>query len=318
MYELTENIVTDSLFPHKINMRGALLEGGIFRLAKYLRTNNIDVIVACGAIYYPLACISGRLTGVKVVCWEHTNPAKRDDVAFEHIARRFGAVMSHRNVLISHAAYLYYCKHYRRKGNTLINNPADDSLFDSSTEYNLKSHTLLSVGRLTYAKNYQLLLDIANQILSNRDDWCWEIYGEGEDRTELEEKIASLGLKEKVILKGVVDDLYSRYPNYAAIVMTSRYEGFPMVLIEAAAKGLPMVSFDIETGPSEIITDDVNGFLVPANDAESMAKKLELLIEDPQMRMRMSEAARISVQPYKVKHICEQWRKLFEEMGFLR
>ena len=62
--------------------------------------------------------------------------------------------------------------------------------------------------------------------------------------------------------------------------MTSRYEGFPMVLIEAAAKGLPMVSFDISTGPNEIIVDNENGFLVSKYDVESMLAKLEILMDD--------------------------------------
>ena len=315
MYELPEDIACDSLFSQCINMRGALREGGIFKLVKYLRKNKIDVIVACGVIYYPLACVGGRLAGANVVCWEHTNPGKQNEVAFESAARRFGALMSHRNVLISQAAYQYYSKHYRSRRNVVINNPAADALFSGSVEYNRETRVLISVGRLTYQKNYPLLIDIAARVFANNHDWRWEIYGEGEDRFEIERKIAEKGLQGKVILKGVADDLYSRYPQYAAIVMTSRYEGFPMVLIEAAAKGLPMVSFDIETGPSEIIRDGVNGFLIPGNDVDSMIEKLETLMADPEMRARMSAAARLSVQPYRLNQICEQWRKLFEEMG---
>lgn len=315
MYELPEDIALDSLFSQSINMRGALREGGIFKLVKYLRKNKIDVIVACGVIYYPLACIGGRLAGAKVVCWEHTNPGKADEVAFESIGRKFGAIMSHRNVLISQSAYHYYCNNYRKSRNVVINNPASDALFKEPCEYDRETHRFISVGRLTYQKNYPLLIDIAARVLADKDDWRWEIYGEGEDRAELERKIAEKGLQGKVILKGVADDLYNRYPQYAAIVMTSRYEGFPMVLIEAAAKGLPMVSFDIETGPSEIIRDGVNGFLVSGNDVDSMIKKLETLMADSEMRERMSAAAKLSVQPYRVNQICEQWRRLFAEMG---
>ena len=315
MYGLPEDLTLDSLFTQRINMREALRRNGIPKLVRYLKSNQIDAIVACGVIYYPLACIAGRLAGVKTICWEHTNPGKKNEVAFESAARKVGALMSHRNVLISQAAYQYYCGHYRRKRNLVINNPAADELFENSQEYDSESRMLISVGRLTYQKNYSRLIDIAARVFEERDDWCWHIYGEGEDRSELERKIADYGLQGKVALKGAVDDLYSRYPGYAAIIMTSRYEGFPMVLIEAAAKGLPMVSFDIETGPKEIIQDGINGFLVPRDDMDRMISRLEMLMADPELRTRMSCAAKKSVEPFRVEQICEQWRKLFEEMG---
>ncbi len=318
MYALPENVALDSLFSQRVNMRGALRQGGITKLVKYLNKHRIDAVIACGVIYYPLACIAGRLAGVKVICWEHTNPGNKHDVTFESAARKFGAVLSHRNVLITQAACRYYHNNYRKKRNLVIYNPAADELFEDSKKYNQESHTLISVGRLAYPKNYSLLIEIAARILTRENDWCWHIYGEGEERAELEQKIADYGLQGRVVLKGAVDDLYSRYPQYAAIVMTSRYEGFPMVLIEAAAKGLPMISFDIETGPSEIIQDGVNGFLIPENDVNGMVEKLELLMAESEMRAGMSAAAKLSVEPYRVEQICEQWRKLFQEMDILK
>lgn len=67
-------------------------------------------------------------------------------------------------------------------------------------------------------------------------------------------------LENQLILTGNVSNV-SEYMQQASIyVMTSRSEGLPMVLLEAAQNGLPMVSFDIQTGPSEIIEDGKNGF----------------------------------------------------------
>lgn len=314
VYALPNSLRIDSLFREQINMRGALQKGGIGRLVRYLKENQIHVVIACGAIYYPMACIGGRLAGSKVICWEHTNPGKANEVAFENIGRRFGAMFSHRNMLVSQGAYDYYCKHYRKKRNVLVYNPAADELFEKTEEYNKESHAFISVGRLSYPKNYPLLIDIAARILGSRDDWCWDIYGEGEERPELERKIAEKGLQGKVVLKGAVNDLYSRYCQYAAIVMTSRFEGFPMVLIEAAAKGLPMVSFDIKTGPSEIIRHGVNGYLIPDGDVEDMIEKLELLMRDCALRCDMSSQTKDVVEPFRLNHVCLQWQSLLEEL----
>ena len=313
-YLLPSNLKTDYLFEKPINMKKALLKGGIIKLVKYLRTNQIDVIVACGVIYFPMACIGGKLAGTKVISWEHINPACKDEFAFEGISRSFGARLSDMNVLISQEAKVYYENNFRKKKNIVIYNPADDNLFDAESIYQINSMNLISVGRLTYQKNYPLLIDIADKLLKKYNKWSWHIYGDGDQRDELESMITDRGLVGKLVLMGTVDDLYDRYTKYAAIVMTSRYEGFPMVLIEAAAKGLPMISFDIPTGPKEIIDDNVNGFLIPNCDKDGMLAKLECLVADSELRNRLSGAAKIKAKSFNVDSIVNKWYKLFDEL----
>lgn len=315
MYHLPDRMHTDYLFSQQINMRNALLKGGIAKLVKYIKKHQIEAIVACGVIYFPLACIAGKIAGVNVLCWEHTHPENENKTILEIISRSFGAAVSDWNILISNGAYDYYCTHYRKSRNVIINNPAANELFTDPYRREHPDNAFVSVGRLTDQKNFPLLIDIAEKILKGRTDWRWDIYGDGEQRIALERKITELGLEEKVFLKGNVSDLYDRYPQYAAIVMTSRYEGFPMVLIEAAAKGLPMVSFDIETGPSEIIRDGVNGFLIPQNDIGSMIDRLELIMDNSALCSQMSSAAKESVEPFRLNAVCAQWQMLLQELG---
>ena len=314
-YLLPSDLKTDYLFEGPINMKKALIQGGIRRFVKYLKTNQIDVIVACGVMYFPLACIGGKLAGVKVISWEHTNPACKNEFAFEGSSRRIGARFSDMNVLISQEARAYYENHFRRNRNMVIYNPVDNKLFETESSYQAESKKLISVGRLSYQKNYQLLLDVAEKLLAQHNDWVWHIYGDGDQREELETRILKKGLSERVVLMGNVADLYDRYPQYAAIVMTSRYEGFPMVLIEAAAKGLPMISFDIATGPKEIIDDSVNGFLIQNGDVDGMLEKLDLLLSDRELRSRFSNEAKNKVTSFSVDNILNQWSRLFAEMA---
>lgn len=313
-YSLPSGLRLDYLFEEPINMKNAFIKGGIKRLVDYLKTNQIDILIACGSIYFPLSCIAGKLAGTKVVCWEHTNPKIKNEFAFQGISRSIGAKFSDMNVLIAEEAKEYYVRHFRKKRNVVIYNAADDRLFENQNCYQKDSRTLISVGRLTYAKNYQLLIDIAEILLKKHNDWSWHIYGDGEERDELEARIIEKGLVGKLVLKGTVADLYNRYPEYAAIIMTSRYEGFPMVLIEAAAKGLPMVSFDISTGPKEIIDDNANGVLIPNGDADAMLSKLESLIADAEMRERFSIAAKLKAYSFRVSNIEKQWRALFKDL----
>ena len=313
-YLLPSDLKFDYLFEDSINMKRALLKGGIRKLVRYLRENHIDVIVACGVIYFPMACIAAKLAAVKAISWEHTDPSCTREFAFESISRRFGACFSDMNVLISQEAKEYYESHFRKERDIVIYNPADNNLFVTENSYRTDSKKLISVGRLTYQKNYQLLIDIADKLLVQHDGWVWHIYGDGEDREELEQLIFEKGLSDRVVLMGNVADLYDRYPEYAAIVMTSRYEGFPMVLIEAAAKGLPMVSFDISTGPKEIIDDNVNGFLISNGDVNGMLAKLNVLMADSDMRSRFSTEAKKKVTSFKVDNIADQWCQLFSDL----
>lgn len=123
-----------------------------------------------------------------------------------------------------------------------------------------------------------------------------------------------LGLTERVTLKGNSSNMYSLYDDYAIMVMTSRYEGFPMVLIEAASRGLPLVSFDIHTGPNEIIVNGVNGYLINKGDVVGMSEKISLLIQDPALRRAFSQEAIKSVERFREQQAIDRWIELIKEL----
>ena len=87
-----------------------------------------------------------------------------------------------------------------------------------------------------------------------------------------------------------------------------------MVLLEAKANGLPLVSFDIETGPDEIIRDGVNGFLIPPYDTEIMAERICQLIENNDLRKRFSDNAKLDLEKFSSDRIIEQWNDLIKDV----
>lgn len=144
--------------------------------------------------------------------------------------------------------------------------------------------------------------------------WTWDIYGEGELKDSLQKMINENGLSEKIRLMGQVSDLYDRYRDYAFMVMTSRYEGFPMSLIEGAANRLPLISFDIPTGPNEIIVDGVNGYLINADSDKDMVVKIRKLIENQEIRESMSKEVYQLTQAFAMERILKQWKILFNKL----
>ena len=225
----------------------------------------------------------------------------------------FGIHFSSANVVITKKALSFY-NSKRKKNNYLIYNPIDDALLETEVDYNIHSKRIISVGRLQKVKNYELVVRLCERLAVEFPDWSWDIYGEGSERKHLQELIDEKGLSGFLRLKGNVSDIYKKYDEYSFIVMTSRYEGFPMVLLEASARGLPLLSFDIETGPNEIISEGYNGYLIPDYNSELMLGKIEELMTDSRTRKCMSDNAQKRAEDFYTKKIVPEWKKVFEEV----
>lgn len=314
-YVIDEKCHKEELFPSPITMQRALLRGhAINKLVKYITKNQIDIIIACGALYYPLVTIAAKKTGSKLICWEHINPNIKSDYKFQDQCRSFGAKRADVNVQLTKSALRMFEKRFPKKRNIQIYNPIDPALLFNEPVYKADSKKIISVGRLCYQKNFERLIDIAKHILSDNPDWKWDIFGEGVLRDALQNKIDRCGLNGRVSLCGQVSNIYERYNDYSMIVMTSRYEGFPMVLLEGAARGLPMISLDFETGPDEIIVNNVNGFLCMQENDDQIIEAISKSIRDGNLRIRLSKESRKTAEKFSVEKITEHWDDLFKSL----
>lgn len=186
------------------------------------------------------------------------------------------------------------------------------SPFFIPNEVGVKDKKIISVGRLTYQKNFQALL-MAWKIIQDRiDDWTLEIYGDGEDYNDLQGIISSHTLK-NVFLMGQTNDVEKVYNQSSIFVMSSRYEGLPMVLIEAQTFGLPIVSFDCPHGPAEVITHQANGILVENQNIGLLAQTMLDLISNNQQREQYSIQALKDAQKFQQSSILEMWKVLLEK-----
>lgn len=95
--------------------------------------------------------------------------------------------------------------------------------------------------------------------------------------------------------------------------MTSRFEGMPNVILEAQGSKLPVISYDCKTGPSELIIDGVNGFLVKLNDTETMCKKILCLIKDKNLAEKISFMSNINYKKYSKEVILNKWNTILGE-----
>lgn len=190
-----------------------------------------------------------------------------------------------------------------------IPNISPYDVIDLSNTYDIESRKVIAVGRLTYEKNFVALLKSWEQVEKYYPDWSLDIYGEGEDRTQLERYIIEHKLN-NVILKGNVLDLSVAYKTASFLVMSSRYEGLGLVLIEAQSFGLPLISFDCPYGPGEIIHHNTDGLLVRDQNIQELSRAIVELIGNISKRERFSKNAYLSAKKYTKNDILKKWSEI--------
>ena len=311
-YTLNDKIKRYTLF-EKVTSGKRILTY-VHRLRKFIKNNNIDVLIDIDGILDLYSIPALRGVKCKLISWEQFNYYYNPDGSYRKITRRWTAKKADAIVVLTDEDKQNYKKEVRIEGKIIrIYNPME-SFEDNNVGYNLDSKLIISAGRLTAQKGFDMLEDVANIVLKKHLDWKWIVCGEGEERKALEEKINKYGLERNLILQGNVNNIEDYYRKSAMFVLTSRAEGFGLVLTEAKKEGLPCVSFRCPAGPSEIILDGINGYLIDCFDIEQMAEKIDLLIEDVNMRKNFSDKALEGTEKFDINKIATQWKDLIEQL----
>jgi len=169
------------------------------------------------------------------------------------------------------------------------------------------SKRIIAVGRLVEQKGFDLLMRAFAPVSAKHPDWKLLIFGEGELRPKLEQLRAELKLENSVELPGSTKQIGAEMAASDVFVLSSRFEGFPNVLCEAMAVGLPVVSFACPSGPSEIITDGVDGLLVSAEDVDGLTMAIRRMISSDELREKIASKAPQIVERLGVEQVARLW-----------
>lgn len=201
----------------------------------------------------------------------------------------------------------------------VIHNPVDIRTIRVKAEEGLEhtwyqggKNTLIAVGRLRREKGFAYLLRTVSLLSSEGIDCKLVILGEGKERKNLQDLVNKLRIEDKVFLAGFQSNPYKYLSRSTIFVLSSLYEGFPNVLLEAMALGVPSIATRCQTGPEEIVTDGIDGLLVPPADEKALADAVRRLLLDEDLRKRLGEAGEKRAEDFSSDKIVKEYEALIE------
>lgn len=272
-----------------------------------LLKNNIDIFLTVETMSLVFAFLPWLLNRkkTKLVVWEHfnfrNNNGKKSRDFFRVLAARYADLI----VLLTKRDKEEW--HSRLSVRAKIIHIYNINQFNLSENlYNLNSTNIISLGRYTKVKGFDRLIKIWTlfQQKYNCPQWNLNIVGYGEEKEKLEAMISELGTSNISLIS--TDNVADIYKSSSFFCMSSYFEGLPMVLMEAQSFGLPAISFDIFTGPSEILIND-SGIIINDDNLMQYTDAIYKLISNQSLRKVMSDKAFTASKRFSKDSIISEW-----------
>ena len=209
----------------------------------------------------------------------------------------------------------YFGKIVKRKTQILPN--AIHPNFIAPIYEGVRNNEIITVGRIDDNKNQIMLVEAFALIADKYPSMKVIIYGDGEEKGKIRELIQQKELMDRVILAGQIADIKAKIERARIFVLTSRIEGIPNAMIEAMACGVVPISTDFGGGGvRQLIRDGENGYIIPVDDVDALAKKLELILTDKELEERLRAHAVEVQNQFAPELVNQQWEQYFK--GFMK
>lgn len=256
--------------------------------------------------FLPKPCIISTMmrffVNSPLICAERSNPYFHYKGLMKVVVNfLFG--LSDMIICQSAGAYSFFSKRVRNKA-VIIGNPIKIDVYAET----VTPGKIVAVGRHTPEKNYCLLIKAFDIVQRYYTETRLFIYGRLDKSSDVCKLIADLGLKNKVELKGQVDDIPANIKDAEVYVLSSKSEGMPNALLEAMAMGLPCVATDCPAGGvRELVKNGVNGVLVRNDDVSELADAIMFLMRDKEKAQMMGKEAKKVADRFGYDKILNEW-----------
>lgn len=288
----------------------------IRQLRRVVREYEADVVICFGDIMniVTLAALCG--TDVPVIVAERTDPVEHRIANIWRTLRRVLYPNAAAVVVQTQKVRNWVARFVRPERIAVIPNPVElppkHATADADAGFPADGRRLkvIAIGRLSQEKGFDLLIRAFAKCSREGLSWSLTIFGDGAERPALEALVRQLNLGDRVTLPGRVSDPTAYLATAQMFVLASRYEGFPNALLEAMAAGLPVIATNCPSGPAEIIRDGYDGILVPTGDVDALARTMESLMSDSDLRAHLSARAIEVTARFGAARIMTLWNEL--------
>jgi GalNAc-alpha-(1->4)-GalNAc-alpha-(1->3)-diNAcBac-PP-undecaprenol alpha-1,4-N-acetyl-D-galactosaminyltransferase len=277
-------------------------------LTGFCRDVRPALILSLGDRYNGFCIVAARACGIPILVSSRMSPLKSSGTAIDWanwvLYRLAGGL-----IVQTETARRVLARRFKATPIHVVPNPFN---IPSQVDCSYREPVILNVGRFADQKNQHLLVRYFGTL--DAKGWTLRFLGDGPKHQLFERERLALSDRSQVDAPGFVHDVDSHYRRAAIFAFTSTSEGFPNALAEAMMHGCACIAFDCVAGPSDLIEDGVNGFLVANLDHADYMRKLRRLIEDPALRKRFGRAAAQSMQRYRADAIAGRLNEVFGEI----
>ncbi len=276
-------------------------------LRKTIKNLNPNVIISFVDITNITTLISSIGLKIPIIISERIDPNFHKIAKFYKWLRLKFYPFSSKLIVQTNSVAEYFPQNFK-KLIKIIPNPVAIPKYKKNI-YSEKITSIITVGRLVKQKDHNILINVFAKLSVNYPDLTLTIYGEGAERQNLENLIASLNLQEKVKLPGAIKNIQEALIKADLFIFPSRYEGFPNALCEAMAVGLPVIASNC-SGNIDIIRDGIDGLLFSVGDIELLTKITVELLNGSDKCKYLAENAKQICNRFHPDNIFALWEQL--------
>ena len=269
-------------------------------LVGFMTSNNIILILASLGL------------GIRVVVSERTHPPKLIESRLWKVLRKYLYIFADEVTVMAGEGKTWIEQNTTARTVSVIPNwvswplQINDPVLSPESRLDPERHYILACGGPFQVKGHDVLLEAFARISDKYPDWDIVFVGAGLDQVVVE-FAARHAIDHRCHCVGHVGNIGDWYSRASLFVSASRFEGFPNALLEAMASGCAVISSDCDTGPRDLIENNVNGLLVATGDVSAMSDALEHVVGSESIRSSMAAKALLVRDKYSESNISSLW-----------